>query len=320
MIPMDIAILGRIGYDLYAEEPHVPLPQVRRFSRYLGGSSANMAVGLSRLGAHVGMISCLGDDSLSRFLTDFLNTEKVDTDHVKIAPGYLPSLCLTEVSPPDRFPQVFYRHEAVDIMLDATEDDLKFASLGRMFVTNGTSLCASPSRESAYRALERAKQAGCRVVLDVDYRSMSWRSPEEAGLAVRLALPFVDILIGNQMELMLAAGLSDLDQATSKLLAAGVPLLVSKLGELGTRALTREEAVFLPPYSVDVATTIGAGDGFASGFLYATLQDLPLKECLHYGNAAAAIVVSRLSCSEAMPLLAEVEEMIRLQRDQQVTA
>ena len=64
---MDVVILGRIGYDLYSEEPHVPLPRVRRFSRYLGGSSANMAVGLSRLGAHTGMVSCLGDDSLSLF-------------------------------------------------------------------------------------------------------------------------------------------------------------------------------------------------------------------------------------------------------------
>jgi 5-dehydro-2-deoxygluconokinase len=65
---------------------------------------------------------------------------------------------------------------------------------------------------------------------------------------------------------------------------------------------------------VDVCTTIGAGDGFASGFLYATLKGLSVTECLHYGNAAAAIVVSRLSCSEAMPVLAEVEAMIRQQR------
>ena len=57
---MDVVILGRIGYDLYSEEPNVPLPQVRRFSRYLGGSSANMAVGLSRLGATVGIVSCAG--------------------------------------------------------------------------------------------------------------------------------------------------------------------------------------------------------------------------------------------------------------------
>jgi 5-dehydro-2-deoxygluconokinase len=320
MTSMDVVILGRVGYDLYSEEPHVPLPQVRRFSRYLGGSSGNMAVGLSRLGAKVGMISCLGEDALSRFLIDFLNAERVETEHIKVAPGYVPSLCLTEVSPPDRFPQVFYRHDAVDTMLDADDDDLDFACSGRMFITNGTSLCASPSRESAYRALERARLAGCTVVLDVDYRSMSWKKPEEAGLAVRLALPFVDILIGNQLELMLAAGADNLDIAVAKLQKAGVPMLVSKLGELGTRVLTRGETVYLPPYVVDVATTIGAGDGFASGFLYGRLRGLPITECLHYGNAAAAIVVSRLSCSEAMPVIAEVEEIILQQRDTRVPA
>src|SRR3954466_15518586 len=97
---MDVVVLGRIGYDLYSEEPHVPLPQVRRFSRYLGGSSANMAVGLSRLGGRAGILSCLGDDSLSRFLIDFLRAEKVDTALVQTRVGFLPSLCLTEVSPP----------------------------------------------------------------------------------------------------------------------------------------------------------------------------------------------------------------------------
>src|ERR1700679_431223 len=100
MTAMDVVILGRVGYDLYSEEPHVPLPQVRRFSRYLGGSSGNMAVGLSRLGAEVGMISGLGEDALSGFLIDFLNAERVETDHIKVAPGCVPSLCLTEVSPP----------------------------------------------------------------------------------------------------------------------------------------------------------------------------------------------------------------------------
>jgi 5-dehydro-2-deoxygluconokinase len=311
---MDVVILGRVGYDLYSDEPHVPLPQVRRFSRYLGGSSANMAVGLSRLGANVGIVSCLGNDSLSDFLVEFLKKEKVETKHIQVAPGYLPSLCLTEVSPPDSFPQVFYRHDAVDTMLDAREEDLSFASSGRMFVTNGTSLCASPSRESAYRALERAKQAGCTVVLDVDFRSMSWKSAAEAGLAIRLALPLVDVLIGNQLELKLAAGVEDLDDAVARLRAAGISMLVSKLGELGTRVITPNETVYLPPYKVEVTTTIGAGDGFASGFLFAKLKSLSLTDCLHYGNATAAIVVSRLSCSEAMPTLAEVETLIDQQK------
>ena len=310
---MEVTILGRIGYDLYSEEPHVRLPAVRRFSRYLGGSSANMAVGLARLGAGVGMVSCLGDDRLSDFLIEFLEAEKVDTSHVQRAPGFLPSLAITEVSPPDRFPQVFYRHNAADIMLRVTREDLSYIAGRGMFITNGTSLCASPSRESTYLALERARQAGCRVVFDVDYRAMSWPDAAAAGQAVRLALPFIDVLIGNQPELRLVAGEEDLDRATETL-RERVPLLVSKLGEQGTRAWQDGESVFLPPYRVDVVTTIGAGDGFASGFLYALLAGKPVAECLHYGNAAAAIVVSRLSCSEAMPTLPEVESMISSQR------
>ncbi|MEP7363903.1 MAG: 5-dehydro-2-deoxygluconokinase [Acidobacteriota bacterium] len=307
---MDAIILGRIGYDLCSEEPNVPLARVRRFSRYLGGSSANMAVGLARQGTRVGMVSSLGDDSLSDFLVEFLREENVDTAHVHRMPGYLPSLCLTEVTPPDRFPQVFYRHDAVDTMLRATDSDLDYVATGRMFITNGTSLCASPTRESTYRALERAKQAGCRVVLDVDYRSMSWNGPQEAGLAARLALPFVDVLIGNQLELKLVANDNNLDGARAKLLKAGVPMLVSKLGDEGTCVWTEGAPVFLPPFPVAVVSTIGAGDGFASGFLSALLRGLSLENCLRHGNAAAAIVVSRLSCSEAMPTLQEVEELL----------
>ncbi len=310
---MDITILGRIGYDLYSEEPHVPLPQVRRFSRYLGGSSANMAVGLARLGASVGIIASLGTDSLSEFLIQFLRAEKVDTSRVQRAPGFLPSLALTEVSPPDHFPQVFYRRDPADTRLEVTDEDLHYIGASRMFITNGTSLCAPPSRESTYRALERAKEAGCRVVLDVDYRSMSWTKPEDAGMAVRLALPFVDVLIGNDLELKLVAGAGGLDEAVTKL-RPRVPMLVSKLGDKGTRVWVGDEPVFLAPYSVPVVSTIGAGDGFASGFLFGLVRGLPVIECLHYGNAAAAVVVSRLSCSEAMPTLAEVEQIIREQR------
>jgi 5-dehydro-2-deoxygluconokinase len=269
-----------------------------------------MAVGLSRLGAHVGIVSCLGDDSLSEFLIEFLQAEKVDTGHVQRAPGYLPSLCLTEVSPPDRFPQVFYRHNAADTMLRVTEEDLSYIAGREMLITNGTSLCASPSRESTYKAMERCKQAGRRVVFDVDYRAMSWPSPAEAGQAVRLALPFIDVLIANEPELRMVAGEDDLRRA-AETIGRCVPLLVSKLGEQGTRVWQDGKSFFLPPYPVEVVSTIGAGDGFASGFLYATLAGKPVAECLHFGNAAAAIVVSRLSCSEAMPSLIEVEAMIR---------
>ena len=122
------------------------------------------------------------------------------------------------------------------------------------------------------------------------------------------------MLIGNDLELKLVAGAKTLDDAIAMLRHSRIPMIVSKMGDLGTRVCMGESSVFLMPYKVDVVSTIGAGDGFASGFLYALLRGKSVEECLHYGNAAAAIVVSRLSCSEAMPTLAEVERLIEEQK------
>ena len=94
------------------------------------------------------------------------------------------------------------------------------------------------------------------------------------------------------------------------MLDAGVGLLVRKRGADGVEAFTREVSASSPPITVPVGSTIGAGDGFASGFLAALLDGRPLEDCLRYGNAAAAVVVSRVSCSDAMPYPHEVEAML----------
>jgi len=122
----DVCVLGRIGYDLYAVEQNRALSEVEHFSRHLGGSSANIAVGLVRLGLRVAMISCVGKDLLADYLLSFLNREGIDTMCVRLLQGHNTSLCLSEVSPPDRFPQVFYRSNPADsqVVLGATERDL----------------------------------------------------------------------------------------------------------------------------------------------------------------------------------------------------
>ncbi len=306
---MDAVFLGRIGYDLISDEPHVPLKDVRRFSRYLGGSSANQAVGLARLGMRVGMVAALSRDAIGDFLAEFLEREGVETRYVHRVDGYPSSLSLTEVSPPDRFPQVFYRREAADIQLQASGDDLTYVAQARLFATNGTSLCASPSRESTLSALKRAREAGATVVFDVDYRAWSWDNEQQAGQFARLALPFLDVLIGNEPELCLVAGVSKPEQAVEKL-RTQVPTIVCKLGAAGVRLVAGHEEHTIPPVPVEVISTIGAGDGFAAGFLYALLAKKGWRDCLRYGNAAAAIVCSRLSCSEAMPTLMEVESLL----------
>jgi 5-dehydro-2-deoxygluconokinase len=307
---MDVCVLGRIGYDLYALEHHRPLPEVERFERKLGGSSANMAVGLARLGLKVGMVSALGDDALAEYLLAFLRCEGVDTAFVRRVAGYNTSLCLTEVSPPDRFPQVFYRREAADTRVEAGPAQLAYVRQARMFITNGTSLAADPSREATLQALAAARSASTRTVFDVDYRASSWPSPEEAGRQARRALAHVDVVLGNEDELALLTGEREGAAQIRAVLKAGAGLVVRKLGARGVEAHSRDSSATAAPFEVDVVSTIGAGDGFASGFLDALHRDRPLSECLSQGNAAAAIVVSRVGCSDAMPYRDELEAFL----------
>jgi 5-dehydro-2-deoxygluconokinase len=308
---LDFCVLGRIGYDLYAVEHNRPLPEVEHFSRHVGGSSANIAVGLSRLGMRVGIISCVGRDALAGYLLKFLHAEGVDAQFVTQAAGYGTSLCLTEVSPPDHFPQVFYRHRPADGQVVVGQGEKAFIRRAKTFVTNGTSLAASPSRESTLAALETAREGGVRTVFDMDYRDSSWETAEEAGRVARKALPWVDIVLGNTQEIAILTGEPDPDAQVKAVLSTGVGVLVRKLGAEGVEAHTREQSFRVAPFPIKVVSTIGAGDGFAAGFLYAFHRKLPLEDCLRYGNASAAIVVSRVSCSDAMPQRSELEEFVR---------
>jgi 5-dehydro-2-deoxygluconokinase len=308
----DVCVLGRIGYDLYAVEQNRALAEAEHFSRHLGGSSANIAVGLARLGLRVAMISCIGKDLLADYLLDFLNRERINTTCVRLLQGHNTSLCLSEVSPPDRFPQVFYRSNPADLQVELGAGERDVIERARMFVSNGTSLASSPARESTVEALKTARAAGLRTIFDVDYRSSSWASPGEAGRIARTVMPWVDVVLGNEEEFSLLTDATDTETQVAAMLDAGAKLLVRKLGSRGVEAHTRNESYSALPYPMRVICAIGGGDGFATGFLYALYKGQPLQECLRYGNAAAAVVVSRVSCADSMPRLEELEGLLHL--------
>ena len=71
---IDIACLGRLAVDLYAQQVGSPLEDVSTFAKYLGGSSANIAFGAARLGLRSAMISRVGDEQMGRFLVQTLQS------------------------------------------------------------------------------------------------------------------------------------------------------------------------------------------------------------------------------------------------------
>ena len=85
----DLACLGRLAVDLYAQQLGARLEDVSSFAKYLGGSSANIAFGVARLGLRAAMVSRVGDEQMGRFLTETLAREGCDISQVQIDPQRL---------------------------------------------------------------------------------------------------------------------------------------------------------------------------------------------------------------------------------------
>lgn len=315
----DVLCMGRSSIDLYAHQIGVPMPDVTSFDAYVGGCPTNVSVGTRRLGLRSALLTAVGDDQVGDFVLGFLERETVDIGFVPRKPGRRTSAVLMAIQPPDRFPLTFYRDNCADINLSI--DDVKAAPIGdsRLLFVTGTGVSADPSRAATFYAAEIARDVGTTVVVDLDYRATVWEDPRAFGPTVRALLRHAELAIGTEEE-VLAAGSAEergggLEGAVAALLETGIGALILKRGERGAvicRPPGSDEAarVEVPSYPIEVLNVLGAGDAFASGFIYGLIQGWDLERAVQLGNATGAIVVTRHGCANFMPTMPEVDQFV----------
>jgi 5-dehydro-2-deoxygluconokinase len=327
----DILAMGRSSIDLYANEIGAPFAEIKSFAAYVGGCPTNISVGARRLGLHSAVLTAVGEDPVGDFILKFLEQEGVVTAFVPRKPGRRTSAVILGIEPPDKFPLVYYRDNCADIEL--TIDDVLAAPVAesRVLLISGTGLSREPSRSATLFAAERARAHGTTVFLDLDFRPDQWHDARAYGVTIRSALRLVDIVIGTADETKAAALRGedtvsvehsqvsgarvggDVAAAVAAVLADGPEALVMKSGaEMTTVYLRGGEAVKAAPFPVEVYNVLGAGDAFASGFLYGYLKGWDWHRAARMGNACGAIVVTRHGCAPFMPYeqeaLAFIEE------------
>jgi len=310
----DVLCMGRSCIDLYAHEMGVPITAVKSFDAYVGGCPTNVSVGTRRLGLRSVLLTAVGIDQVGDFVLAFLRTEGVDVTHVPRLAERGTSAALLTIEPPDKFPLTFYRDNCADLGL--TIGHVRDAPLGssRIVFLTGTGLSGDPSRTATLFAGESARAAGATVIVDIDYRAAVWPSADVFGANVRGLLAHADLAIGTEEEVVAASGASDSAAGAQLLLNAGLPALILKRGGHGAMVCRRgEEPVQVPPFTIEVVNVLGAGDAFASGFIYGSLQDWTLEEAARFGNATGAIVATRHGCANFMPRLSEVHEFFTAQ-------
>ncbi|HEV2580101.1 MAG TPA: 5-dehydro-2-deoxygluconokinase [Ktedonobacteraceae bacterium] len=328
----DIVAMGRSSIDLYSNDISAPFEEITSFAAYVGGCPTNISVGMRRLGLRPVLLTAVGEDQVGNFILRFLREEGVETRYIPRKPGRRSSAVVLGIEPPDRFPLTYYRDNCADIAL--TIDDALAAPLvdSRALLITGTGLSKEPSRSATLFAAETARQADVPVALDIDYRPDQWVDQRAFGVTLRSALRLVDIVIGTEDEIKAAMltdvrqvsiahsqisdarVLGDTDAAIQRLLELGPRVLVQKRGEEGSRVhLTDGEArrIDVPGFPVEVQNILGAGDAFASGFLYGFIKGWDWYRSARLGNACGAILVTKHGCANFMPTYDEVMAFVQ---------
>jgi 5-dehydro-2-deoxygluconokinase len=307
----EVLTFGRSGVDIYPLQTGVGLEDVESFGKFLGGTTANVAVAASRLGRRAAIITGVGDDPFGRYVRRELRRLGVDDAHVITDPHYSTPVTFCEIFPPDDFPLWFYRRPtAPDLQVRTADVDLDVARAADLLWVSVTGLSEEPSRQTHHDVLD-ARARSRHTVLDLDYRPMFWQDAATATSEVQKILGHVTVAVGNREECEVAVGETDPERAADALLEAGVEIAVVKQGPRGVLGKTRDgQRVESPPIPVTPLNGLGAGDSFGGSLAHGLLAGWDLATVLHRANAAGAIVASRLECSTAMPTPDEIDHLL----------
>ncbi|MEY8874973.1 MAG: 5-dehydro-2-deoxygluconokinase [Leptothrix sp. (in: b-proteobacteria)] len=323
---IDLACLGRLAVDLYAQQFGSALEDARSMSMTLGGSSGNVAFGVARLGGKSAMISRVGHEQMGRFLTETLAREGCDVSQVQVDAERLTALVLLGIKDRDTFPLLFVRENCADMAIDADQIDESFIAECRALAITGTHLSTPTTRRASMAALTAARRHGVVRVLDIDYRPVLWGlTPRGAGenryvadahvtQQLQQVLGEFDLLVGTEEEFFIAGGVAhDLMASLRAVRAVSSAVLVVKRGALGCSVIEGaipaaiDDAPTFKGERIEVLNVLGAGDAFLSGLLASLLRGEDWAQATQIANACGAIVVSRHACSAAMPTPAELD-------------
>lgn len=299
-----ILVLGDINVDVLMGVPAYPPPGgealTERVDTRLGGSAANTAVVLSRLGLEVRMLARVGSDAWGQVALASLAEAGVGLELVQRGIDETTGLMFTIVTPDGE--RTMFGQRGANRRTDPGGITPEiFGGVDHLHLS-GYALLESPQREAALRAVELATARNLPISLDTAYLPAL-----EAPQALRQLLPYLDSCILGLAEARALVGEGEPRAAAAALLRAGVRLAALKLGAQGCLLADAASIHLIPAFPVQVVDTTGAGDAFTASLIYGRLQGMRLPALGALANALGGLAATVHGAGTA--LLGKIELM-----------
>ncbi|XP_010930218.1 fructokinase-1 [Elaeis guineensis] len=313
-----VVSFGEMIIDFVPTVSGVSVAEAPGFVKAPGGAPANAAIAAARLGGHVAFIGKLGADEFGVMLAGILKDNGVDDKGVVFDDTARTGLSFVTLGKDGERDFMFYRNPSADMLLRESELNLDLIKRATIFHFGSISLIEEPCRSTQLAAMEIAKKEGALLSFDPNLRLRLWESPKVAQALIMEIWKQSNIIKVSDAEVEFLTNKDTVeDDAVMNLWHPELKLLLVTLGGKGCKYYTKDFRGTVNGIAVKAIDTTGAGDAFVGAMLrkiaddQSALQDEEkLREVLRFANACGAITTTKRGAIPALPVEAEVLELL----------
>jgi 2-dehydro-3-deoxygluconokinase len=282
------------------------------FVRRAAGAELNVSIGLARLGLRVCWLSRLGRDSLGQFVLDTLAAEGIDASAVTVDEAHPTAFYLKSRTLDGSDPEIEYfrRGSAASFLSAADYRPAHFAGASHVHLSGVGAAISDSSYELALRIATAERPPGQRLSFDPNLRPRLWRSHEEMVARINPLAALAQWVMPGLEEGRMLSGAHSPEAIAAFYLERGAEGVVVKLGRDGAYVRTADLQAMVSAAPVrDVVDTVGAGDGFAAGFISALLEGHDPVFACGRGNLIGGMAVQAIGDSEGLPNRAQLDAL-----------
>jgi sugar/nucleoside kinase (ribokinase family) len=281
----DVIVVGELNVDLILNNiesfPEIGKEKLaENMTLTLGSSSAILACNLSSLGAKVAFIGKLGQDYFGKVILDKLMEKGVAVEFI-VKDSKLNTGATIVLN---------FDQDRAMITYSGAMNDLNINDIPKEVIEQGrhmhfSSFFLQPGfKNTVDKMFKKAKDLKLTTSFD-----MQWDPQEKWNLNYNKVLPFVDIFLPNEQEILHLTNENSVLKALKKL-SRNANNIVVKMGSKGSMLFSGGKTILKKPYlNNNVIDTIGAGDSFNAGFIFKFINGAELEECQEFGNLMGAV-------------------------------
>lgn len=286
-----------------------PLESAGVFSVGYGGDTSNFAIAAARAGGSVAYLTRIGDDAFGNILSDLWREEGVDTRYVTRETGGRTGIYFISRSP-EGHAFTYYRAGSPATRLQPDDvPDRAIAESRLLHVTGITQAISTTACDTAFHAMQVARDHGTLVSYDPNHRPALWPA-ERARAVIMRSIELADIVLPNQEEGRLLTGTDDPEAIVAAFLERGPGVVVLKMGDRGVLVGEKGRQTYVEAHTVHAVDASGAGDTFDGVFCTRLLEGAEPVEAARLAVIAAALTTTGLGAVRPIPHRAQLDAVL----------